>query len=211
MKNNTRIRLHLSKQLFESLATQVLAESKKDAMSGGAYTEAVKAPKAKGEKAAGSTTGKSKPATPKAEKPAAHKAEKPAAPKSPKPMKKEGMGGQEKKVKITLDEYTGSGWEYELGKWVADNWPSVAKALESESGDAGQKLVDLGGQIVVLATTGSAMLGAGLAIAIDDIKAAAKKIKARLTGGKVAVAEGSADSELDAILAKVPEEKKNVQ
>lgn len=45
MKNNTKVRLHLSKQLFESLAKQVLAEAKKGDMSGGAYTEAVKAPK----------------------------------------------------------------------------------------------------------------------------------------------------------------------
>ena len=45
MKNNTRIRLHLSKSLFESIAKEVLAESKKMNMSGGAYTEAVKMPK----------------------------------------------------------------------------------------------------------------------------------------------------------------------
>lgn len=45
MKNNTKIRLHLSKQLFESLAKQVLAEAKKGDMSGGAYTEAVKMPR----------------------------------------------------------------------------------------------------------------------------------------------------------------------
>ena len=44
MKNNTKIRLHLSKQLFESLTKQVLAEAKmsKEAMGGGAYTEMVK-------------------------------------------------------------------------------------------------------------------------------------------------------------------------
>ncbi len=47
MKNNTKIRLHLSKNLFESIAKEVLAESKKMNMSGGAYTEAVKMPKAK--------------------------------------------------------------------------------------------------------------------------------------------------------------------
>ncbi len=47
MKNNTKIRLHLSKNLFESIAREVLAESKKMDMSGGAYTEAVKMPKAK--------------------------------------------------------------------------------------------------------------------------------------------------------------------
>jgi hypothetical protein len=45
MKNNTKIRLHLSKSLFESIAKEVLAESKKMNMSGGAYTEAVKMPK----------------------------------------------------------------------------------------------------------------------------------------------------------------------
>jgi hypothetical protein len=50
MKNSTKIRLHLSKNLFESLAKQVLAESKKSNMSGGAYTEAVKAPKTHKEK-----------------------------------------------------------------------------------------------------------------------------------------------------------------
>lgn len=49
MKNNTKIRLHLSKQLFESLAKEVLAEAKKMDMSGGAYTEAVKMPKEKKE------------------------------------------------------------------------------------------------------------------------------------------------------------------
>jgi hypothetical protein len=46
MKNNTKIRLKLTKQLFESLAKQVLAEGKSGNMSGGAYTEAVKVPKA---------------------------------------------------------------------------------------------------------------------------------------------------------------------
>jgi len=50
MKNSTKIRLHLSKQLFESLTKQVIAESTKGDMSGGAYTEAVKTPK--GEKKA---------------------------------------------------------------------------------------------------------------------------------------------------------------
>lgn len=45
MNNNTRIRLHLSKGLFESIAKEVLAEAKKSDMSGGAYTEVVKQPK----------------------------------------------------------------------------------------------------------------------------------------------------------------------
>lgn len=41
MKNNTKIRLHLSKQLFESLTKQVLAEGKVN----DGYSEAVKQPK----------------------------------------------------------------------------------------------------------------------------------------------------------------------
>ena len=41
MKNNTKVRLHLSKALFETITRQVLAESKGN-MSGGAYTETVK-------------------------------------------------------------------------------------------------------------------------------------------------------------------------
>ena len=46
MRNDTKIKLHLSKQLFESLTKQVLAEgSAKGNMGGGAYTEAVKQPK----------------------------------------------------------------------------------------------------------------------------------------------------------------------
>ena len=49
MKNNTNIRLHLSKNLFETIAKEVLAEAKVNG--GGAYTEMVKTPKAKKEKA----------------------------------------------------------------------------------------------------------------------------------------------------------------
>lgn len=49
MKNNTKIRLHLSKNLFETIAKEVLAEAKVNG--GGAYTEVVKVPKAKKDKA----------------------------------------------------------------------------------------------------------------------------------------------------------------
>lgn len=45
MKNNTKIRLHLSKTLFENIVKEVVSESKKMNMSGGAYTESVKMPK----------------------------------------------------------------------------------------------------------------------------------------------------------------------
>lgn len=68
MKNNTKIRLKLSKQLFESLAKQVLAEGKKGDMSGGAYTEAVKAPKA---------SKSVEPKAPKSEEEKSHKNESP--------------------------------------------------------------------------------------------------------------------------------------
>jgi hypothetical protein len=47
MNNNTKIRLRLSKNLFESITREILAEAKKGDMSGGAYTEAIKMPKAK--------------------------------------------------------------------------------------------------------------------------------------------------------------------
>ena len=43
MNNKTRIRLHLSKNLFESLSREILAEAKVNG--GGAYTVAVKTPK----------------------------------------------------------------------------------------------------------------------------------------------------------------------
>lgn len=198
MKNSTKIRLRLSKQLFESLATQVLAEAKKDAMSGGAYTEAVKTPKAKSE-------------APKA--PTAPKKEKPQAPKSHKPVKKEAVHGEkEGTVTVTLDEVTiDDTATYELGKWVADNWPAIADALESTAKDPQQQLVDLGGQVLSLATIGTVALSAGLAVAKDSIVAAAKKVKEKLTGKKGAVAEGEDDGELDQILAKIPADKKVVK
>ena len=44
MNNNTKIRLRLSKNLFESITREILAEAKING--GGAYTVAVKAPKA---------------------------------------------------------------------------------------------------------------------------------------------------------------------
>ena len=42
MKNNTKVRLHLSKNLFESIAKEILAESKKP---NDGYSVAVKQPK----------------------------------------------------------------------------------------------------------------------------------------------------------------------
>lgn len=56
MKNNTKIRLHLSKQLFEALTKQVLAEAKAN----DGYTVAVKQPKAMKEVNAVADTDKMK-------------------------------------------------------------------------------------------------------------------------------------------------------
>ena len=205
MKDNTRIRLRLSKHLFESLATQVLAESKKDAISGGAYTEAVKQPKAKGEK-----SDSSAPKPKKAEAPAKSEPKKLAPkPKKAVPMKEE---GGEDMVTITLDEIMQAGSaEYEVGKWVADNWPAVADALKSASQDPQQAIADLGGQVISLATVGTVAISAGLAVAKDSIVAAAKKLKSKLAGSKSAVAEGEDDSKLDQIVAMISADKKQMK
>ena len=177
MKNNTKIRLHLSKQLFESLTKQVIAEAKGKHY--GAGMEEVKAPKAK--KA-------------KVEEMETRVAETP----------------DEKKVTITLDEFTGSPFALEVGQWVADNWPTVAKALDSSvADDPAQRLVDLGTMVIGLATVGSAAVSVGLAVAKDDIKAAAKKLRDKvkgMVGSKGAVSEGDEDQELADIVAKMPED-----
>lgn len=98
MNNNTRIRLHLSKNLFESIAQEVLAESKKGDMSGGAYTEVVKMPKqAKAPKAS--------PEVKKTDK-----------------MKEEGVEEMETRVaeEGQLDEYVGlSPEEIKALEWLA--------------------------------------------------------------------------------------------
>lgn len=116
-------------------------------------------------------------------------------------------------VTISLDEYTGSNWEYELGKWAADNWPAIASALKSGAEDPGQQLADLGGQILTLATAGTVAIGVSLAVAKDSIVDAAKKVKEKLSGKKpaeqsVAVAEGMGEvDDLDTIISKIPQDK----
>ena len=58
MNNNTKVRLHLSKNLFETIAKEVLAEAKVNG--GGAYTEMVKTPKAPKATKAGEPTPEKK-------------------------------------------------------------------------------------------------------------------------------------------------------
>ena len=101
MNNNTRIRLHLSKGLFESIAKEVLAEAKKGDMSGGAYTEVVKQPKQPKQ-------SKSQAASPEVKK--------------TDKMKEEGVEEMETRVaeKDQLDEYVGlSPEEVKAMEWLA--------------------------------------------------------------------------------------------
>jgi len=202
MKNNTRVRLHLSKQLFESLAKQVIKEAKGD-MSGGAYTEAVKAPKAgKKEKKAPEVK-----ATDKMKEEGVEEMETKVA-EAPKKKTEEAHDGKEEKVTITLNEFTGSPAMLELGQWVVDTFPTIAKAISSSAAeDPDQRLVDLGMQVLQLATVGTISIATGLAVAKDDIKKAAKKVKSLLGGKKAAVSEAD-DAELAQILAKIPDEDK---
>jgi hypothetical protein len=191
MKNTTRVRLHLSKNLFESLAQQVIAEAKKNY---GAGMEEVKMKKDK---------------APKSEKVQEKKEEDTAKDKVEEKKKMEEMeGGDEEKVTITLNEFTGDPSMLELGQWVVDNYPAIAKAISSSAAeDPDQRLVDLGMQVLQLATAGSVGIAAGLAVAKDHIVNAAKKVKSMLGGKKGAVAEAD-DAELAQILAKLPDDMK---
>ena len=201
MKNNTRVRLHLSKQLFESLAQQVIAEAKGD-MSGGAYTEAVKAPKEKKEKKSPEVKATNKMKEEGVEEMETRVAE------APKKKTEEAHDSKEEKVTITLNEFTGSPEMLELGQWIADNYPTIAKAISSSAAeDPDQRLVDLGMQVLQLATVGTVGIAAGLAVAKDDIVKAAKKVKSLLGGKKAAMSEAD-DTELAQILAKVPDDMK---
>jgi hypothetical protein len=96
----------------------------------------------------------------------------------------------------------------ELGQWVVDTFPTIAKAISSSAAeDPDQRLVDLGMQVLQLATVGTIGIATGLAVAKDDIKKAAKKVKSLLGGKKAAVSEAD-DAELAQILAKIPDEDK---
>ena len=224
MKNNTKVRLHLSKQLFESLTKQVLAEAKMTKEALGGYTE-VKMPKEN--KAAEKMTNKmqkmeevnAQSATKKMSKIKEVNAQADtkkmqkmhekmsSKEKMAKGMYKEDMQqapGEEKKVKITLDEWTGGDpGMYEIGKWACDMIPAL-KGLGTQGLD--QTYVDLGSAIVSLATIGTAVLGVTLAVQKDNIKAAAKKLIS-FVGGKKGVKEGAnTDQELAQAVAKLPKD-----
>jgi hypothetical protein len=184
MKNNTKVRLHLSKQLFESLTREIIKESKAN----DGYSVAVKQPK-----------------EPKQSKDQAK------SPEVQKTDKEVTMGEdmhtpeQEKTVKITLDEYiNGDPGMYEIGKWACDLIPALKNI--GTSGEMAQTYVDLGSAIVSLATIGTAVLGVTLAVQKDNIKAAAKKLIS-FVGGKKDVKEGAdTDQELTQAVAKLPKD-----
>ena len=187
MKNNTKVRLHLSKQLFESLTKEIIKEAKAN----DGYTVAVKQPK-----------------MPKQSKAQA------ASPEVQKTDKEAMMGedmqaqtpDQEKKVKITLDEWTGAeGTAVELGKWAIEHFPSLAKI--GTSGDMGQTAADIGQAIMGIAGAGSIFVSLALAAHKDEIKAAAKKLISAVKGGVKEGAEG-VDPELAKIAAELPQDVK---
>lgn len=142
MKNNTKIRLHLSKNLFESLAKQVVAESKKGDMSGGAYTEAVKQPKA-----------------PKAHKEKAPKAEKEGGVKEMETrVAEEGQLNENEAAAVQdLMQFlqdnagflAGMGGIVGAAKWIASKVakdPEARKALDKATGAGSEDLGPFGGK-----------------------------------------------------------------
>ncbi len=117
----------------------------------------------------------------------------------------------EKKVTISLNEYTGDQSAYDLGKWAAENFPAIWDAFKSMStvtNAEGQQYVDFGNMFVILATAGTITVSVGLAVVKDQIVDAAKKIKnaaKSLFSGKVAEGE-SVDPELEQALNDLPQD-----
>ena len=118
---------------------------------------------------------------------------------------KEAIEGDDKTVKITLDEYiSGSPFEYDLGQWAIKNFPKLAKAAMefSTSDDPGQRIVDLGSEIIGLATVGTIAVSASAAIFKDSLVSAAKKLISAVKGG-VKEEEGG-DADLAKIVGELP-------
>ena len=175
MNDNTIIRIKVPTHLYESVKAKLMIKEDE-------YT-------------AGSFFGKK-------EEP---KEENPNATGVAKPAKDQRFEEEEKTVTVSLNEYTGDPAMYDLGSWVADSFPSVAKWFGdlSTTDDPGQKLVDLGTAVFSLATVGTIALSVTLAVVKDDIKAAAKKLISAVKGG---VKEGDADAELADVISKLPKD-----
>jgi hypothetical protein len=115
-----------------------------------------------------------------------------------------------KKVTISLNEYSGDSGAYDLGRWAAEHFPAIWKefqAMSTVTNSDGQQYVDFGNMFVMLCTAGTITVSIGLAVVKDQIVDAAKKIKnaaKSLFGGKVAEGE-SADPELEKALGELPQ------
>lgn len=146
MKNNTKIRLHLSKQLFESLTKQVLAEAKSD-MSGGAYTEAVKTPKVKHDKAPKAHKAEEKPVKEMETKVAEEKNEMNEAAIPPELM--QSLGDVIDFVKDNAGYLATIGGITGLGKLIASQVskdPEARKALDAATGAGSMDVGAFGGK-----------------------------------------------------------------
>lgn len=176
MNDNTIIRIKVPAHLYESVKAKLMIKEDE-------YT-------------AGSFFGKKE--EPKEENPNATGVAKPA-----KDQRFEEE--EEKTVTVTLNEYVGDPGMYDLGTWVADSFPAVAKWFGemSTTEDPGQKLVDLGTAVFSLATVGTIALSVTLAVVKDDIKAAAKKLISAVKGG---VKEGDENAELADVISKLPKD-----
>jgi len=101
--------------------------------------------------------------------------------KSKKPMKKpmkEYMGGQETLI--------------DLGAWVLENYPAIAKNL-------GETAAQIGGNLVGIATVGSLALTGAIGTLVSKVRSAMKKAK----GGATAMSEvGDEEAELINIFSK---------
>ena len=180
MRNNTKVRLHLTKQLFESLTKQVVAESKGKHF--GAGMEEVKG----------------------------HKAPKKGHMREMETNVAETPGEEKLVTLTLREDYMGGdNLSIEVGNWVMENWPKIADALASTSKSPTQKAIDLGSTIIALASVGTVGVAASVAVAKDSILDAANKLKNKIKGmfgGKTAIPEGDEDPELEALIAKMPKE-----
>jgi hypothetical protein len=81
----------------------------------------------------------------------------------------------------------------------------IADALKSASTDPQQAIADLGGQVISLATVGTAAVGIGLVVAKDQIVSAAKKLKLAVKSlGSGGVKEG--EDSLNQLLNNLPQD-----
>ena len=93
--------------------------------------------------------------------------------------------GKEKKITLTLNEYSEGGeLSYKIGEWALKSIPAIADFFKGTPTGNGQEIADLGNTLVGLATVGTGLIGTGLAMYKDQIVDLAKKLKNALGGKK---------------------------